>query len=137
MHSRFERLADLVTLSAADRDTGWRDIIRCRTILDTVTMGLERKFLFSGSLAMLLVAPLYAQTVPGTTANPAERQREIQQHIDHVTSGLLPPVVDKNDPHPGHSLNEQMNALHVPGVSIAVVHNGVIEWAEGFGVVAV
>ena len=27
-----------------------------------------------------------------------------------------------------------MGELHVPGVSIAVVHNGVIEWAQGFGV---
>jgi CubicO group peptidase (beta-lactamase class C family) len=27
-----------------------------------------------------------------------------------------------------------MAELHVPGVSIAVVHNGVIEWAQGFGV---
>jgi len=28
-----------------------------------------------------------------------------------------------------------MEELHVPGVSVAVVHNGVIEWAQGFGVV--
>ncbi len=27
-----------------------------------------------------------------------------------------------------------MAAFHVPGVSIAVIHNGVIEWADGFGV---
>jgi CubicO group peptidase (beta-lactamase class C family) len=27
-----------------------------------------------------------------------------------------------------------MTALHVPGVSIAVIHHGVIEWAQGFGV---
>jgi CubicO group peptidase (beta-lactamase class C family) len=27
-----------------------------------------------------------------------------------------------------------MAAAHVPGVSIAVIHNGVIEWARGFGV---
>ena len=27
-----------------------------------------------------------------------------------------------------------MAALHVPGVSIAVIHDGKIEWARGFGV---
>ena len=76
--------------------------------------------------------------MPGSgVANPAETQREIQQHIDHVTSGLTTPVIDKNDPHPGKTLTAEMAAMHVPGVSIAVVHNGVIEWAQGFGVAAV
>ena len=27
-----------------------------------------------------------------------------------------------------------MAAVHVPGVSVAVIHHGVIEWAQGFGV---
>ena len=57
-----------------------------------------------------------------------------QAHIDHVTSGLLPGTVLKSDPHPRHTLAERMAATHVPGVSIAVIHNGVIEWAQGFGV---
>jgi CubicO group peptidase (beta-lactamase class C family) len=30
-----------------------------------------------------------------------------------------------------------MAALHVPGVSIAVIHNGKVEWARGFGVTSV
>jgi CubicO group peptidase (beta-lactamase class C family) len=30
-----------------------------------------------------------------------------------------------------------MAAVHVPGVSIAVIHDGAIEWAQGFGVVQV
>jgi CubicO group peptidase (beta-lactamase class C family) len=59
---------------------------------------------------------------------------ETQQHIKAVESGLLPPVVLKGDSHPAHSLSERMAALHVPGVSIAVIHHGEIEWAQGFGV---
>jgi CubicO group peptidase (beta-lactamase class C family) len=100
-------------------------------------MGAGRRFLFSFLLVILLVAPVFSQTAPGSVANAAERQRQIQQHIDHVTSGLTTPVIDKNDPHPGKTLSAEMAALHVPGVSIAVVHNGVIEWAEGFGVAVV
>ena len=68
-----------------------------------------------------------AQKAPDVSA-------ETQQHIDHVQSGLLPGVVMKDDPHPTHSVSERMAALHVPGVSIAVIHHGVIEWAQGFGV---
>jgi CubicO group peptidase (beta-lactamase class C family) len=71
---------------------------------------------------------------PQKTGTPSA---EIQQRINDVTSGLLPSVVIKGDPHPGHSLSERMAALHVNGVSIAVIHHGVIEWAQGFGVMSV
>jgi CubicO group peptidase (beta-lactamase class C family) len=30
-------------------------------------------------------------------------------------------------------LEGRMNALHVPGVSIAVIHRGAVEWAKGYG----
>ena len=62
---------------------------------------------------------------------------ETKQHIKEVEAGLLPNVVVKGDPHPGHSLSERMAALHVNGVSVAVIHRGVIEWAQGFGVMSV
>lgn len=62
---------------------------------------------------------------------------ETQQHIKAVEAGLLPAVVSKDDPHPGHSMRERMAALHVPGVSVAVIHHGVIEWAQGFGLMSV
>src|SRR5437868_7739485 len=59
---------------------------------------------------------------------------ETQQHIKDVEAGLRSSVIIKDDPHAVHSLSERMTALHVPGVSIAVIHHGVIEWAQGFGV---
>jgi CubicO group peptidase (beta-lactamase class C family) len=71
-----------------------------------------------------------SQKTPAITA-------ETQQHIKDVEAGLVPSVVLKDDPHPGHSLSERMAALHVNGVSIAVIHHGVIEWAQGFGVTSV
>jgi CubicO group peptidase (beta-lactamase class C family) len=62
---------------------------------------------------------------------------ETQQHIKDVEAGLRPSVILKDDPHPVHSLSERMTTLHVPGVSIAVIHHGAIEWAQGFGVMSV
>jgi CubicO group peptidase (beta-lactamase class C family) len=44
------------------------------------------------------------------------------------------PVIVKGDTHTRHSLQERMADMPVPGVSIAVIHNGEIEWAKGFGV---
>jgi CubicO group peptidase (beta-lactamase class C family) len=43
-------------------------------------------------------------------------------------------VVIKGDEHATHTLADRMKGLNVPGVSIAVIHEGKIEWARGFGV---
>jgi CubicO group peptidase (beta-lactamase class C family) len=59
---------------------------------------------------------------------------EVEQHIQHVTSGLIGAVILKGDEHTTHTLADRMKELKVPGVSIAVLHNGKIEWARGFGV---
>lgn len=57
-----------------------------------------------------------------------------QERIQKVESCLPPPVVVKGSPTPCRTLRDRMTEMHVPGVSIAVVHNGVIEWARGYGV---
>jgi CubicO group peptidase (beta-lactamase class C family) len=72
--------------------------------------------------------------VAQTSQTPAVLPAETQQRIEKVKACLSGPVVVKDDPHSCHTLAERMAELHVPGVSIAVVHNGVIEWAQGFGV---
>ncbi len=61
------------------------------------------------------------------TPDPAE------QRIERIQGSLVPPVVTKDAP-AGPSLADRMSALRVPGVSIAVIHGGKIEWARGFGV---
>jgi CubicO group peptidase (beta-lactamase class C family) len=73
----------------------------------------------------------YSQKPPAISA---ETSAETQQHIKDVETGLRPSVIVKDDPHQQHSLSERMTALHVPGVSVAVIHHGAIEWARGFGV---
>jgi CubicO group peptidase (beta-lactamase class C family) len=71
-----------------------------------------------------------AQNAPAVSAETAK-------HIEHVEAGLLPPMVVGGDPHPAHRLQARMAEWHVPGVSIAVIHNGAIEWNRGFGVMSV
>jgi CubicO group peptidase (beta-lactamase class C family) len=62
---------------------------------------------------------------------------EIERRVQHVTSGLIGGVVIKGDDHATHSLADRMKELNVPGVGIAVIHLGKIEWARGFGVCSV
>lgn len=64
----------------------------------------------------------------------AQQSAEVEQHIQRVTSGLIGGVVIKGEEHKTHTLADRMKELNVPGVSVAVVHNGKIEWARGFGV---
>lgn len=79
-------------------------------------------------LSLLVLALTFAGTASaqGTSA-------EIQQHIQHVTSGLAGQIVLKGHENETHTLDERMKQLNVPGVSIAVIHNGKVEWARGFG----
>ncbi len=56
------------------------------------------------------------------------------QHAMRVETGLLPAVVVRGGPSSSLTLSAEMARLHVPGVSIAVIHNGKIEWAKGFGI---
>jgi CubicO group peptidase (beta-lactamase class C family) len=65
---------------------------------------------------------------------PAQTTSEIEQHIKHIQDAILPAVLVKGESPATTRLSDRMQALHVPGVSIAVIHNGKIEWARGFGV---
>lgn len=66
--------------------------------------------------------------------NASTVSTEVERHIQHVQAGLVGSVVLKDDPHPTHHLRDRMRELNVPGVSIAVIHHGAVEWARGFGV---
>ena len=59
-----------------------------------------------------------------------------QGRMQAVTSGLRPAVMIKGR-EVRRTLSDEMKALHVPGVSIVVIHNGKVDWARGFGVTGV
>lgn len=59
----------------------------------------------------------------------------LKERILRVESGLLPAVVAKDEPAEGYSITERMEHHNVPGVSVAVIFDGKIEWAKGYGVI--
>jgi CubicO group peptidase (beta-lactamase class C family) len=69
-----------------------------------------------------------------SVAQDAGNSPETEQRVERVTSGLTGDVVIKGEEHTTHTLADRMKELNVPGVSIAVIHEGKIEWARGFGV---
>ena len=68
-------------------------------------------------------------------AGSAARQTVAQARAARVEKGLLPGILIAGRPRTPASLAERMAALGTPGVSVAVINDGVIEWARGYGVV--
>ena len=58
----------------------------------------------------------------------------ISQRITSVENSLLPPVIIQDEPAPEMTLAVRMQHYKIPGVSIAVINNGEIEWARGYGI---
>ncbi|HKF46879.1 MAG TPA: serine hydrolase [Terracidiphilus sp.] len=88
-----------------------------------------------GGLRSLLGAAFVLAAVcatPGSRSIAQGAAPSVQARIDRVVTCLRQPFYVKGDPCVG--LAERMAALHVSGVSVAVIHNGQLEWARGFGV---
>jgi CubicO group peptidase (beta-lactamase class C family) len=72
-----------------------------------------------------------AATLLAVTGAVQAQEADAARHIRHVEAGLLGRIAPEGDA--GHSLAERMAALTVAGVSIAVVHQGKLEWAKAYG----
>ncbi len=64
----------------------------------------------------------------------AQGQAGVAERIQRVENGLLPAVMIKGQTTP-MKLAERMAHYKVPGLSVAVINDGKIEWARGYGVV--
>ena len=59
---------------------------------------------------------------------------DISQEIQAIENGLLPPIQVSGDTLTHYSMEDRMEYYHVPGVSIAIVKDGKIHWAKGYGI---
>jgi len=75
---------------------------------------------------------MYA-AVRGEPSGGTQEPRSIQERIEAVENGLLPPETGKGRP-AEMKMGARMAYYKVPGVSLAVINDGRIEWARGFGV---
>lgn len=70
-----------------------------------------------------------ACTLPALAADPA-----LESRIARIEAGLQQPVVLEGVAPPRFALAAEMARLHVPGLSVAVIRGGEIEWVKGYGV---
>ncbi len=80
----------------------------------------------------MLGALALAVTLGSATAAATDSRAQKRMHA--VETRLGPSVPADGKPVQPTTLQMRMAALHVPGISIAVVHNGRIDWAKGYGV---
>jgi CubicO group peptidase (beta-lactamase class C family) len=64
----------------------------------------------------------------------AQGQAGVADRIQRVENGLLPAIMIKGQTS-AMKLSERMAHYKAPGLSVAVIHDGKIEWARGYGVV--
>ncbi len=60
-------------------------------------------------------------------------QQLLQKKISSIENGLQPNLQIIGDSIPNYNIEERMRELGIPGVSIAVINKGEIEWAKGYG----
>ncbi len=68
--------------------------------------------------------------VAGCSSNDTD---DVQSRIAAVERSLIAAVVNTGSEPVGMSISDRMQHFQVPGVSIAVINNGKIEWAKGYG----
>src|ERR1035438_8640566 len=83
---------------------------------------------------MFALSALWAITPSGPALAAASSPAVVGEHIQHIRGALLPAVLIQGEHDRATTLSDRMASLRVPGVSIAVIHDGKLEWARGFGV---
>jgi CubicO group peptidase (beta-lactamase class C family) len=71
-------------------------------------------------------------TVALCCCTPATKHESVEDNIKKVETGLIQPVYLEGDS--TWTIEARMKHYHVPGVSIAVINNGKIEWVKSYGV---
>ena len=77
-----------------------------------------------------------AMAIPSAEAQPVAAS-SIEAKIQYFENNIAPAVVIRGQGGSQVTLASRMAALHVPGASVAVIHDGKVEWARGFGVTKV
>lgn len=77
------------------------------------------------------LVPILVTLIAGITLGA--QPHPVAQRVNRIERGLVPPVVVSGRPVKLSSLDDRMRDLKVPGVGVAVFHDGHVEWTRGWG----
>jgi CubicO group peptidase (beta-lactamase class C family) len=89
---------------------------------------------FRSKLAILVTAAVVIIAGNCKSRHTAENPVKDSARIQAVENGLKPAMYAKGEPIAAMNILDRMKHYNVPGVSVAVIDNGKIEWAKGYGV---
>lgn len=69
----------------------------------------------------------------GCSQQPDTGKKPAAERISRIENGLQPNLQIQGDSIPNYNIEERMRTLGIPGVSIAVIYEGQLEWAKGYG----
>jgi CubicO group peptidase (beta-lactamase class C family) len=100
---------------------------------------MGRRLVFTRTLWLLIASFLAlilgaAAQAPDSTPTSSAPSFSTETHIRNIENGILPDPKRSHGSSGPMKLSERMAFYHVPGVSIAFIHDGKIDWARGFGV---
>ncbi len=79
--------------------------------------------------------PIFLLLMLLSCVTPPEKDKEIlTKRIARIENGLQPILQIQGDSIPKYNIEARMKELGIPGVSIAVINDGQLEWAKGYGI---
>jgi CubicO group peptidase (beta-lactamase class C family) len=109
-------------------------LVRKGTVMRIKLCSLTAIVLLAAAIVPRPVGAVRAAMDSTLDSAPTAQTSAEEARIRQVTENLLPVVQIKGDRSTGMNLADRMRHYAVPGVSIAVINQGRIEWARGFGV---
>ncbi len=106
-------------------------VFYCKAVIIMERFIVKKLTLVFLAFCLFSIVSLFAQSKQSSrqTLSP-----DVEQRIRRIENGLLLPVVVKGQPIEVMKLADRMQFFKTPGVSIAFINNGQIEWARGYGV---
>ncbi|MEO1053408.1 MAG: serine hydrolase domain-containing protein [Bacteroidota bacterium] len=84
---------------------------------------------------MKTLIPIFLLLILIGCATQTEKDNEqLTERISRIENGLQPNLQIQGDSIPLYNIEARMRELGIPGVSIAVINDGKIEWAKGYGI---
>jgi CubicO group peptidase (beta-lactamase class C family) len=81
-----------------------------------------------------IIKILLALIIVSCSGKQEENNIELKERIARIENGLRPNLQIQGESIPNYNIEERLKDLGIPGVSIAVISNGEIDWAKGYGI---
>lgn len=70
----------------------------------------------------------------GCTSKTEKDNKLLAERITRIENGLQPDLQIQGDSIPNFNIEDRMEKLGIPGVSVAIINSGELEWAKGYGI---